>query len=53
MTTREVSEYLRVPVSTLYRWRYVGTGPPSIKVGRHKRYRREAVTAWLKEQERR
>jgi excisionase family DNA binding protein len=49
MTVDEVSEYLRVPVATLYNWRSTGTGPPSAKIGRHLRYRRVDVEAWVAE----
>lgn len=49
MTIHEVSEYLRVPVGTLYNWRYLGTGPACAKIGRHLRYRRADVEAWVAE----
>jgi excisionase family DNA binding protein len=49
MTIHEVSEYLRVPVGTLYNWRYLGTGPACAKIGRHLRYRRADVEAWVDE----
>ena len=41
---------LGIPVHTLYRWRYKGDGPTGYRVGRHVRYRREAVEAWLEQQ---
>ena len=47
LTTKEVAEYLGVPVATLYRWRYVGTGPPAIKLGVHLRFESEDLAAWL------
>jgi excisionase family DNA binding protein len=43
----EVSEYLGIPVGTLYTWRYQGSGPPAYRVGRHLRYRRDEVEQWL------
>lgn len=46
-TTAEVAEYLRVPVATLHQWRYHHGGPPAAKVGRHLRYRRSDLEAWL------
>lgn len=49
MTTREVSEYLNTPIGTLYKWRREGYGPPSFRLGRGTRYRREDVNAWLEE----
>jgi predicted site-specific integrase-resolvase len=39
LTPEEVSKVLQIPVKTLYRWRYHGTGPPAKKVGRHLRTR--------------
>ena len=45
-----VSDYLDVPVATLYQWRSHGTGPPAIRVGRHLRYRAEALERWLDQQ---
>jgi excisionase family DNA binding protein len=47
----DVSNYLRVPVETLYRWRKHRTGPPASRIGRHLRYDPAAVRAWVKEQE--
>ena len=40
---------LSVPADTIYRWRYMGTGPRGIKVGRHVRFRAEDVESWLDE----
>jgi excisionase family DNA binding protein len=41
---------LGIAVHTLYRWRHKGDGPVGYRVGRHVRYRREAVEAWLEQQ---
>lgn len=49
-SAEDVSRFLGVPVSTLYRWRVVGTGPVAFRVGRHLRYDREAVRKWLADQ---
>ena len=46
-TPTEVADYLRVPLRTLYRWRYAGEGPPAFRVGRHLRFRWADVEAWL------
>lgn len=46
----EVAEFYAVPELTLTRWRAKGTGPRYFRVGRHVRYRREDVEAWLEEQ---
>lgn len=47
MTSAELADYLRVPLRTLYAWRSHGGGPPGVRVGRHLRYRRADVDAWL------
>lgn len=47
LTPEELAAETKVPVRTLYAWRYQGTGPRSIKVGRHLRYRRSDIDAWL------
>jgi excisionase family DNA binding protein len=40
-------EFLDVPTGTLANWRYQRRGPRFVKVGRHVRYRRSDVEAWL------
>jgi len=50
MTLLEVSQLLGVPVATLYRWRHRGEGPAGYRIGRHVRYRRAAVEAWIETQ---
>jgi excisionase family DNA binding protein len=49
MSLTDISEMLDIPVQTLYRWRSKGDGPAGYRVGRHVRYRREAVEAWLEQ----
>jgi excisionase family DNA binding protein len=46
-TVEQVSEYLQVPVKTLYQWRYNGYGPSARRVGRYIRYRPEDVRSWV------
>ena len=46
-TVPELAEMLGVPVATLYGWRCRGEGPPGYRIGRHVRYRRAVVEAWL------
>jgi excisionase family DNA binding protein len=43
----QLAAWLGVPVATVYRWNYERTGPRFSKVGRHIRYRRADVEAWL------
>ena len=47
LTIRELGTMLGVPVDTLYGWRHRGEGPQGYRIGRHVRYRRSAVEAWL------
>lgn len=49
-TTPQVAAYLDVPDATLIAWRYKGTGPSFIRVGRHIRYRWSDIEAWLDQQ---
>ena len=46
MTIAEVAEYLRIPRGTVYKLAQRGK-IPCPKVGRHWRFRREAVEKWL------
>jgi hypothetical protein len=50
LTTAEVAQIMRSPVSTPRYWRHLGTGPHSFRFGRRVVYRRADVTAWLLEQ---
>ena len=51
LTPDEVAEILGVPKTTLYRWRYHGEGPESMRIGRHLRYRAGAVEAFISQRE--
>jgi len=48
MTITELSEYLKISRSTLYKLAQEGKLPAQ-KVGRHWRFHKEAVDAWLKQ----
>ena len=50
LTLQEVADLLRVPEATLRYWRFSRTGPASFKIGRHVRYQRRDLQAWLHEQ---
>jgi excisionase family DNA binding protein len=50
LSVDDVAVLLGVPVATLYAWRYRGTGPRGLRVGRHLRYRRGDLDAWIHEQ---
>lgn len=47
LTIEELSEYLAIPVRTLYDWRQSGRGPRAVHVGRALRYFTSDVQAWL------
>lgn len=49
MTSKEVAEFLQVPVSTIHQWRYRNTGPKGFRVGKHVRFKRSDVEAWIEE----
>lgn len=48
MTISETCDYLRIPRSSLYKLAQEGKIPCQ-KVGRHWRFRREAIDRWLEE----
>ena len=66
MSMTDLSEMLGVPIHTLYRWRHKGLdsstrlkepsvtttsdGPVGYRIGRHVKYRRATVEAWLEAQ---
>jgi excisionase family DNA binding protein len=50
LSVAELAERWDVPESTIYGWRYKGTGPVGLKIGRHVRYPLAAVEAWEAEQ---
>ena len=45
-----VAAYLGVPVATVRFWRSTGTGPRGFRAGKHLRWTRAAVDAWVAEQ---
>ena len=47
MTVQELSDLLQIPEQTIYWWHGEGLGPKAIRIGKHLRYRPEAVEAWL------
>lgn len=50
MTVQELAQYLRVPVATIYAWRYRREGPLGFRVGKHLRYRWPDVEEWIAHQ---
>jgi predicted DNA-binding transcriptional regulator AlpA len=43
----QLAAELDIPIKTLYQWRYRGTGPRAHRIGKHVRYRRRDIEAWL------
>lgn len=50
LTVADLADWLQVPVSTVYQWNHKSTGPRFVRVGKHVRYRRADVEAWLDQQ---
>ena len=48
-SVQRTSQYLGIPVGTLYQWRHRRVGPPACKIGRHLRYDPAEVYAWVRE----
>jgi len=48
MTVTEVAEYLRIPRASVYKLAQQGRIPCQ-KVGRHWRFRRQALDSWLEQ----
>ncbi|MFI6693712.1 helix-turn-helix transcriptional regulator [Streptomyces sp. NPDC050433] len=53
LNVKDAAEYLGLSPHTLYVWRHRRQGPPSFRMGPRGRvmYRREALDAWIREQE--
>ena len=47
LSVEELAAWLDVPVRSIYTWNQTRNGPPVTHVGRHVRYRRQAVDEWL------
>ncbi|MGI8753977.1 MAG: helix-turn-helix transcriptional regulator [Acidimicrobiales bacterium] len=47
MTAVEFCKLIKAPLATVYQWNHRGTGPKALKIGRHLRFRRSDVDAWL------
>lgn len=50
ISVEALSEWLGVPVGTLYKWRERGQGPRSAKLGKRLRYDRRDVDSWIESQ---
>ncbi|GAB3062683.1 hypothetical protein GCM10027053_26360 [Intrasporangium mesophilum] len=50
LTVKDVAQILCVPLSTVHHWAAHGEGPPSFKVGKHRRFDASLVAAWIEQQ---
>jgi hypothetical protein len=46
-TAEETAAFLRVPVATLHKWRYLGKGPRGHRIGKHLRFEPAEVRRWV------
>lgn len=49
LTPEQFADEFGISASTVYAWRAQGFGPPTYKIGRSVRLRRDDVEAWLQE----
>jgi predicted DNA-binding transcriptional regulator AlpA len=49
LTVQELSDYLGIPVATLYDWRVDHCGPKAVKLGHALRYPESAIRDWIQE----
>jgi excisionase family DNA binding protein len=52
LTAEEVAEYLRLPLSTVYKLAQ-DKRLPGFKVGKHWRFRKDTIQKWITDQEQR
>jgi excisionase family DNA binding protein len=45
----QLAEEIGVPIRTVYKWRVIGTAPRGATFGRHVRFRRADVDAWIEQ----
>jgi excisionase family DNA binding protein len=45
----QLAEEIGIPVRTIYGWRSRSEGPVGYRIGRHVRFRRADVDAWLEQ----
>jgi predicted DNA-binding transcriptional regulator AlpA len=51
LNINDAAKLLGIPVATLRWWRSKGTGPRSIKFGRHVKYPKVALRRWIQSQQ--
>jgi excisionase family DNA binding protein len=48
-TINDLCELLSVTPKTVHSWRHRGIGPTSFKAGKHVRYKRSDIEAWIEQ----
>ena len=46
LSVEDLAARYMVPVPTVYAWLHKGTAPPSLKIGKYRRFRLADVLAW-------
>ena len=46
-SVEDLSDFLQVPVKTLYQWRLRGYGPKGRRIGKYVRYKESDVVEWV------
>ena len=46
-SVEDLSDFLQVPVKTLYQWRLRGYGPKGRRIGKYVRYKESDVIDWV------
>lgn len=47
LSPQDVADFLGVPLATVYVWNSRRTGPPRVRIGKHIRYLRADLDAWV------
>lgn len=50
LSPADLAKELHIPRQNIYRWRMEGKGPRGHMIGRHVRFSRESINAWLEQQ---
>lgn len=50
LSIQDLSDYLGVPVATIYDWWVAGKGPRAVRVGRHVKFAAGDVRDWVSQQ---
>lgn len=51
LSPEQFADLIGVPLRTVYHWMAEGSAPPSVKLGRHRRFRRGDIEAWIDERQ--